>query len=44
MSSDQCLFLEDLDVLFVGQVQKLTDVVHVSAGHRLAVVLLYQIG
>ena len=44
MGSDQSLFLEDLDVLFVGQVQKLTDVVHVRTGHRLAVVLLDQIG
>ena len=32
-SSNQSLFFEDLAVLFVGEVQKLADVVYVSFGH-----------
>lgn len=43
-SSDQGFLLEDFHVLFVSYVQKLADVVDVSAGHCLAVVFLYQEG
>lgn len=44
MSSDQSFVLEDLDVFFVRDVQELADVVHVGAGHGLAVVLLDEVG
>ena len=44
MASDEGLALEDLDVLLVGGVQELTDVVNVGAHHGLAVVLLDEVG
>lgn len=42
-SSNEGLSLEDLDVLLVGDVEELRDVVDVGAGHRLAVVLLDEV-
>lgn len=42
--SDQGFIFEDLDVFFVGQVQKLADIIDVSAGHGLAIILLDEIG
>jgi len=41
-SSNQCLVLKDLHVLFVSYIQKLGDVINVGSGHGLAVVFLDQ--
>ena len=38
--SDQGLFFQDFAVFFVGDVQELTNIVHIGSGHCLAVVLL----
>lgn len=36
--------LEDLDVLLVGDVEELGDVVNIGLGHSLTVVLLDEVG